>query len=89
MRLIAIPSKRRLLGFRFNRVHLFVLLGINVGTMDRLYKPTHRASWVTNPVHLVTMAILPKLNRRSVWESLNNFHSSIYFYYYCKKGLFR
>jgi len=78
MRLIMIPSKRRLLGFRLNRVHLFVLLGINVGTMDRLYKAAHRAPWITNPMHLVTMAILPKFNRRSIWESLNNFHGDVH-----------
>lgn len=74
---IRIPNKRHLLGFRFNRVHLFVFLGVAKCTMDRFDVATHRAPWVANPMHLITVAILPKLNRRSVWESLNNFHSSI------------
>ncbi|MGA0190547.1 MAG: hypothetical protein ACO3LW_07035 [bacterium] len=57
MRLIKIPNKRVLFGFRLDRVHLLVLLGVNHGAVNRLDKPTHRTPRVTNAVDLVPVAV--------------------------------
>ena len=45
--------------------------------MDRLYVAAEGATRGANPMDLITVAIDSQLNRRTFWESLNNFHHTI------------
>jgi len=45
--------------------------------MDRFYVAAEGATRGTDPVNLIPVAIDSQLNRRTFWESLNNFHHTI------------
>lgn len=68
-------------------VKIFVVLGVGEGAVEWLDVAAHGPGGGADAMNLIPMPVFTEFNCCSIRKGLNNFHQTIYWYYYCKKGL--